>query len=199
MADATAAPAEAAAPTLESLAASIGQIMEFINKMKPLEQAEHPEAQLDGDVAVKTEEAPAEASTDADEEAEAEDADKMEGCDAKLVKVIKTMDAKITKLQKALSNGQDQSLTIKLIHKDISKRDALVKQASPVIGAFDSANMTSDDAAQYIVKKLGLDCKAGQEESALAGYFAARKPNAVVSFDNKPKTSAVDNYLSAGV
>lgn len=60
----------------------------------------------------------------------------------------------------------------------IAKRDALAKQISAHVGAFDHAAMTFDDVVGYGCEKLGVKADKGQEAAALAGYLQA-KPSAI--------------------
>lgn len=84
----------------------------------------------------------------------------------------------------------------------IGRRDALVKQLSPIIGTFDHAQMTEGDVVTYGCDKLGLKPAKGQEAGTLAGYLAARpvgtppRVAATVGMDSANKGgSAVDKYL----
>lgn len=84
---------------------------------------------------------------------------------------------------------------------EVSQRDAIVKQVTPLIGVFDHSEMTAAEVAAYSVEKLGIKCAKGQEQSALNGYMAAAQSmsNGMDSaLKRKPKAkhaSAVDNYI----
>lgn len=70
---------------------------------------------------------------------------------------------------------------------ELSTRERLKKSLSPIIGVFDAEDMSSSQIAKYGIKKLGLTCKKGQEESVLNAYLAGQKSvkkiNQSVAFD----------------
>lgn len=71
--------------------------------------------------------------------------------------------------------AMDEAELTKKIFVDISRRDALARRAAKDerVGTFDASEMTLEETAKYVVKKLGLNCPKGHENSVLAGYFAA--------------------------
>lgn len=74
------------------------------------------------------------------------------------------------------------------IMKMISDRDNLVKEVTPFVGTFDSADMTSQKVAEYACKKIGLKVPSEQAQSAIKGYvFAQSKVN--------KKTFALDSAI----
>ena len=68
------------------------------------------------------------------------------------------------------SNSMDSRL-LKVLYKDIPKRDMLAKKLSNVIGTFDHSEKTLQEVAVYGVKKLNLNCPKGHEVALLEGYF----------------------------
>ena len=84
------------------------------------------------------------------------------------------MDAQIKSLSKQVENLTKTG--IKTLIGEISRRDALASKLSGFVGAFDSAEMTLSEVAQYGVKKLGITCPAGHEQTALDCYLRDRKP-----------------------
>jgi hypothetical protein len=156
--------------TLESLAELIGALS----------------AKVDG--LVKGEEAEV---VGEDEEADpALDKDPAAGMDA-MEKTLKSMQARIDELQSANP--------AKSIMATIAQRDTLAKKLAPHIGAFDHAEKTLDEVANYGISKLGIKCAKGQEVAALDGFFAGRASDGVtISLDSasKQNTSVIDAYLS---
>lgn len=65
-------------------------------------------------------------------------------------------------------------ITFKDVMAEVTRRDALAKQLSVHVGAFDHAEMSEAEVAAYGVQKLGLKVPAGQEAAALAGFLAAK-------------------------
>jgi hypothetical protein len=107
------------------------------------------------------------------------------------------MDAKLKNLSDELKAVKDSGF--KEVLKQISARDTLATNLSQHIGTFDHASKTLDEVAQYGVKKLGLTCKPGHEESVLAGYLAGKKLNSgKVVQDVKPKSDQISAYLNGG-
>ena len=85
----------------------------------------------------------------------------------------------------------------KAIFREIGQRDALAAKLSKHIGTFDHKEKTLSEVATYGVRKLGLSCKRGHEESILNGYLAAAKtsPMVNVALDSTPRSSQIDEYL----
>lgn len=104
------------------------------------------------------------------------------------------MDSKLKALTREVSELRRGAT--KTIMQEISRRDALAQKLSHHIGTFDHAEKTMHEVAKYGVKKLGLFCKPGHEESVLAGYLAAKtvaKP--MLAQDTAYKSSQVESYL----
>ena len=121
-------------------------------------------------------------------ESEEKEAEKSEG------KKDKKVDEEIEKEghQKA-AKGMDK----KEIFREISQRDALAERLSKHIGTFDHKEKTLDEVALYGVRKLGLSCKNGHEQSILQGYLAAAKVNPMIAMaqDSAPRSNQIDDYL----
>jgi hypothetical protein len=84
------------------------------------------------------------------------------------------------------------------VMKEISRRDVLADQLSAHVGAFDHADKTLGEVARYGVKKLGLVCQPGHEESVLQGYFAAKRADVPVFTQDKQVESgnaALKDYI----
>jgi len=164
--------------TLESLAEQIKTVMGLVeglqSAMKPANETDEDEMKPDGDMVKDADVEPKDFVKRVDIEDEDEDkkGDKKEGMDSKL--------------------------STKQLLREISQRDALAKQLSNHIGTFDHSEKTLSEVAQYGVKKLGLSCKPGHEESVLQGYLAGRKLSQTgVALDGGVKTEStvVDAYL----
>ena len=90
-----------------------------------------------------------------------------------------------TEIQNMKSNG------VKAILGEIKQRDSLASKISQYVGAFDHADKTLDEVAQYGVQKLGLKCKPGHEQTALDAYFTNRTaPSQEIGFSLDGATSS---------
>jgi hypothetical protein len=92
-----------------------------------------------------------------------------------------------------------EAMDMKEIIKSVAARDKLAAKLSEHVGTFDHAEKTLDEVAQYGVKKLKLNAKAGHEVSALEGYLAAAKTNSVkvIAEDSAKSKNSIDAYISA--
>lgn len=106
------------------------------------------------------------------------------------------MDAAIKSLQaevKALRRD-----AFKAVVGEVSRRDALARDASVVVGTFDHADMTEQEVAAYAAKKIGLQCQAGQELAAVRGYLAAQTKPVTAMDSAKPRSSQIEAYIKGG-
>ena len=153
-------------------------------------------------------EAKKELSKKAAEEGDAKDA---EGKYNEFVNKAEVADEDEEKEEKKETKDEDMSksdgdkekpagMDSKEIFVQIARRDQLAKKLSAHVGTFDHALMTPVEVAKYGVKKLGLKCKPGHEESVLDGYFAAAKASTVsaVAEDSKIESGCVTAYLNGG-
>lgn len=91
------------------------------------------------------------------------------------------MDAQIADLTKRVQKAE--GMTFKAMLGEMNRRNALAQRVSEFVGAFDHAEMTTEEVAQYAVKKIGLQCASGAEVAVLDGYLHDRKaPSSSVSF-----------------
>lgn len=153
-----------------------GEYKKFVNKAEVEDDSEEDKDKEKADL-----------SEDEDESKKDGDADKPAGMDAKLRGLSRDV--------RDLKAGNTKRLLI-----EISRRNALAEKLSNHIGTFDHSEKTFSEVAQYGIKKLGLRCKPGHEESVLEGYLAGARPNAVAAFakDSKVESSCVDAYLNGG-
>jgi hypothetical protein len=93
------------------------------------------------------------------------------------VKKTEGMDAAFKKVSKELADFKKSST--KAILAEVSARDALASKLSAHIGTFDHADKTLAEVASYGVKKLGIECAAGNEHAVLAGYLHNRNVSTV--------------------
>lgn len=78
----------------------------------------------------------------------------------------------------------------------LSRKAELVKQLTPIIGAFDSADMTEKEVAAYACKKLNLSAAMDEAPAVVKGYLAGRaKTDVRVTFGAKAKTAAQDEQI----
>lgn len=76
--------------------------------------------------------------------------------------------------------GMDEkSLLVRL-----SKRNELAEKLSQHIGAFDHTEKTLQEVADYGVKKLGLHCVKGHEQTAIESYLMGAKTPKVSAFSS---------------
>ena len=108
------------------------------------------------------------------------------------------MDAQVKSLRTELDEFKKQGT--KILLREISKRNALAEKLSQHIGTFDHAEKTLSEVAAYGIKKLGLTCKPGHEESVLDGYLAGAKPAGLAreAFDSKVESDQISAYLKGG-
>jgi uncharacterized protein len=110
----------------------------------------------------------------------------------------------IKEIVEAIIPAMDAATVKKEIYRDMQNRDNLYQKISRVTGAFNYKAMDSSDIAKYGVKKLGLDCKSGQEVTAINAYlkgFSSAKSSvatnkaAVAQDSYSNKNSPVAKYL----
>lgn len=98
------------------------------------------------------------------------------------------------------AKGEAMDSAIKTAVKMLSERDALAKQVLPLVGAFDSASMTSaDEVAAYACGKLKLNAPKGHEKAMLSGFIAGKSASRSVALDAAPtsgKDVALEKYLA---
>jgi len=78
----------------------------------------------------------------------------------------------------------------KSIMKEMAAKNELVSALKPVIGAFDSAEMTLKEVASYACKKLNITCAQDEALTMVKGYLLGKKQDVIV----KP-ASAQDSAL----
>ena len=104
------------------------------------------------------------------------------------------MDARLKALTREVMDMK-RTRTKALLH-EISARDNLAKRLSKHIGTFDHSEKTRSEVARYGVKKLGLKCKPGHEESVLQGYLAGAKTSSIaVNAQDSVESTGIDAYL----
>ena len=112
-------------------------------------------------------------------------------------KAAKEGDAKDEDFSKEES-GKGMDSAMKKVLREITVRDKLAAQLSQHIGVFDHKDKTVAEVARYGVKKLGLHCKRGHEESALSGFLAGKKasvPASSAQDSKRPVSNQIDAYL----
>ena len=81
--------------------------------------------------------------------------------------------------EKKKEGMDEKSLLVRL-----SKRNELAEKLSQHIGAFDHAEKTLQEVADYGVKKLGLRCEKGHEQTAIESYLMGAKTPKLSSFSS---------------
>lgn len=133
---------------------------------------------------------------DAEEAAAKEKAEK-ESMDAK--ERVAALEKQVSSM--AADSAEFKKNAFKAVVGQVAKRNALYDKLSPHVGAFDHSEMTLAEVAEYGVKKLGIACDAGHEESALNGFLVAAKSSyqsGTVSMDtvHRSKSSELDAYIN---
>jgi len=181
---------QAAPVTLESLAAMVATIAEklagvsaFVEKLAPLEKAEHAPA-LDVEPTLPP-------KTDNGGEVTEPTQDK---CAMDTAAQVKALQAQLATLSAKVSTGLDS----KAVMAEIAQRDVLAKQLSAHVGTFDHAEMTLADVAAYGVQKLGIQCEAAQAVPVLTGFLHNRSAATVYAVGDAAhkQSGAVDAYLN---
>lgn len=151
------------------------------------------------------------ADADKDSDSEAEDADEDEDKEAEDDGELETGEGEespnakksmaealdhITKLERKIKVAEDN--TFKRVMGEVSKRDKLAREVSPLVGAFDASEMSLKDVAKYAVKKLKISCDSGEEISVLKGYLSFSKPKKIEisTMDSSGKTNPVTDYIN---
>ena len=163
-------------------AMTLDQLIELVNKIAPQVQA--------------LTEAMEALKKPAAEEAEATVTDNDGADDEKGM----ALDAKIAKLEKLVKSlASDQATNVKTVLASVAQRDALAKQLSVHVGAFDHADLTLQEVAAYGVKKLALACDSGQELAYLRGFLARPLSTPATANDaavDKNAKSIVGSYIT---
>lgn len=192
--------------------------LDWIDARKAQDEAEEKAKKEAEDKAAKDAEEEAEkkeaedADADEDKEKKAEDEESkedekkasMDGAEIKALKAkVKTLESAMDSLGKstkdALAKVAQDKVTHKSLLSEVSRRNELASKISQHFGTFDHADMTLDEVTAYGVKKLGIACPSGHEETALSVFFAANKPSRNgFSLDSAPKarSSEIDAYLT---
>ena len=130
----------------------------------------------------------AKAAKDAEEEAK-----KGKGMDA----------AEVTALvrREVAKASPDTASLVKIIRKEEAAKSALYGRISPIIGAFDHAEMTHAEMASYGLKKLGVTVDSGDPVTGLDFYLAGRThaaapPRAALDAKTGLGESFLDKYLA---
>lgn len=132
--------------------------------------------------------------TDEDEMAEDEDEDEKKELSEKAAKEGDAKDEDYSKEE----SGKGMDSSMKRVLKEITQRDKLASQLSNHIGVFDHKDKTLSEVARYGVKRLGITCKRGQEESAIQGFLKGARTNSAASSaqDSKRAFSQIDAYIN---
>lgn len=170
--------------TLESLAEQVKALFEMVHKIMKAEKAE---SEAMGE----------------DEDEEMPDASASDEEPANFVKKAEATENKAQDEDEEEKKESAMDMADKAVRKalrDITLRDQLAKKLSMHIGTFDHAHMTLAGVAEYGVKKLGLKCAKGHEESLLSGFFAAQQNSTKTAetFDSNEGNSVVDAFLKGG-
>lgn len=190
---------ESLAKKVDALAEALGMLKEEHKKlMEKKEEEKSEDEECDPKDFVKKAEG---IDEDKDEEAAkkeeskkaSEEGDEDLKKDDEKAKKAEGMDAKITSLKQEINRLKTHGT--KILLQEISRRDELARKLTPHIGTFDHADKTLEDVVRYGVKKLGLSCRAGHEESVLEGYLKGRRLSGVAVVQDSKPSSQIDAYL----
>lgn len=157
---------------LKAIAPQVQELMSFMAKLKPLEEAEHGSLDKEAAPEVKPENSPEESAN-------------MDAC----------------KDEAKPAPGMDAAEIRRETMREIAQRDKLAAALVPHVGSFDHSEMTLAEVAKYGTKKLGVACDSGAELATLQGFLAGakagRSATAVDSAEgaNRPASSQIDQYL----
>lgn len=98
----------------------------------------------------------------------------------------------------AKAEGMDAAMVKRAVIKEIAQRDNLYKKLSPVIGAFDHAEMSLKEIAAYGAGKIGLAHKSVEAVEAYLVGAASVKVVTAHGMDSKVNSSQIDSYLKGG-
>lgn len=186
---------------LQQIVPAFQQMQAFIAKLKPLEEAEHPELSGEDDEAMSDDDAAVKPAPAAVPAAPAKPTDPA----AKPAVQIGDSAGEIAKLKARIEAMERDA--VKSVMGAIADRDALAADVSRVIGTFDHSLMTPDEVGKYAAAKLGIQCADGAEVPAVRAYLqglrAARTPlapanNTGDSADMSGGVSAVRKFLEGG-
>lgn len=115
---------------------------------------------------------------------------------------LDSIQREITTLRKQFDD--DKKSGLRALFREVSNRDSLYQRVSPLVGAFDHAEMTRSDVATYACDKLNLkNIPQGTEQVALEGYLSARAAqsvgrNAMYAMDAKNNTNnPIDSFFGS--
>lgn len=168
---------------IKTIAPQVQELMSFMSKLKPLEEAEHGQELDENDLNKPAEQ---EAFAEGTEYGEKEEAKAMDSAAE-----LKALRRKVHELEKG---------AVKSVMAAVARRDALAGKLSKVVGSFDHAEMTEVEVAKYGVQKLGIACDSGAEIAALQGYLTATaavagKPAFAADAADKPRANSIDSYM----
>lgn len=98
-----------------------------------------------------------------------------------------------------LAKGKAADEALGRFYTDSADKDRLYKRLSPIVGAFDHAEMDSAQVVLFGVKELGIQCAAGTERIALDAYLNATEAANKAAQDFVPsKGYAADSASTSG-
>ena len=162
---------------LQQIVPAFQQMQAFIAKLKPLEEAEHPELQGDEETEDDAGAVPAKPAIAVGDSAE-----------------FKALKTKVESMEKD---------AMKAFMGEISRRDKLAGDVSHLIGTFDHALMTTQEVGKYAAEKLGIKVADGAEVTAVEAYLmgvkASGSPRAVATGDSADTgENAISKFLKGG-
>jgi len=168
------------------LKATMDEIAKEVDELKEDEEAHKKKGEAEKKEKSVMDEAEKEKKKEEEEEKKKEEEEEKKKEEEEEKKA--TEDAKMLALK--IQAVQDE--TVKRVTEEIKLKDELVKLASPLVGTFDHAAMTSADVAKYAADKLGL---TGDAETALRTVAKFGKHAQMATQDSKAPSK---NNLNVG-
>jgi hypothetical protein len=174
--------------TTEAFQALVDQVKSLSEAISKITEAKKEVSDEDEDEDEDKDKKSEDEDTDSDKDKEVKDEEEKK---SDKDKDEKAMDAKIKAALDSFKRDQ-----VKTIEKEISARNDLANRLSPLIGGFDAKDKTYSEVIAYGVKKLGLDCKKGHEESALNAYlFGLKQSDESFVLDTNESNRDEDSYF----
>lgn len=195
---------EAVVAALETLAPQVQQLMAFVQKLKPIEEAEHgtslDESKEESDYFARGveygEKKEKEEPKKLDSEHESEGAKRaMDEDEDKKDKEAMDAAAEIKALRAELAALRSGAMDSGKLFAELSKRDELARKLSDHIGTFACDSMSFDQVAKYGAEKLGLKVKPELAAVAVEAYLHNRpvqRGGMTVAMDSGASTSLDD-------
>lgn len=155
----------------------VERLMEFMEKLKPMEEVEH-KTSLDD---VGNESDGMDKSDDEKKLDEIEKGTKDKESDKEDCNAMDAMRKELRAIRQEMASLKATALDESRVITQINKKNELVKKVSPFIGSFACDSMSYAQVAAYAAKKLGLKVSDDKADTAVEFYLHNRQPPTVAS------------------